>query len=104
MGDFTKTRAGKLIERPPNSLPICQRGNVSKCPKGTPEKQNVLSLRNERFYRYYRQREAIGQHPDDEWYAFLASIVKHVEQLSIQEQDRRRNDLLLRSLIAVLGG
>ena len=48
----------------------------SGCPKGTPERQLSLSLKNRRAYRHYLMCKATGKWPDDGMVRQNAGIIE----------------------------
>lgn len=84
-------RGDKPMDRPATIKVVCE--TAAGCPKGTPEKQVVLSRKNQTAYYHYRQCAAVGKFPDDGIVMRNAEIIK-----SVIDEVREMRELRLATL------
>ncbi|WP_417386929.1 hypothetical protein [Gimesia sp.] len=79
---------GEPVERLPSVPAPCR---CKGCPKGTPERQKVLSPKNYRTYQHWKECKAVGQFPDDAIVRNHAAIIQELHDLA---EEIRRNKFL----------
>lgn len=75
-------------------IPLCK--TPEGCPKGTPDKQNSLTLRNRKAYLHYLECKAVGEFPDDPIVRRNARLIQRVVDFA---NEKRRID----ELVAIVG-
>lgn len=80
---------GELIKRPVGRPAECRRG-CGGCPKGTPEKQNVLSWRNQRALKLHRMCKLTGRWPSDRLVIERGILIEELEEIFKAEDELAR--------------
>lgn len=58
--------------------PCCNPKHPKGCPKGTADKPKVLSSRNMKAYRHWKECKAVGQFPDDDIVRKNAALIQEI--------------------------
>lgn len=85
---------GRPLKRAIGTFPPCRYPDVG-CPKGTPERQRVLTPQNAAAYLHWQECEAVGRFPDDRIVRRNARLIRSVvDRVKDEQQDQRAAALL----------